>query len=99
MQENEYYSNGNLRVEWIIEPEDNVIIRKEYYLGKVLKSTTKYEDGRVEGVYKEYGKNNGYSYVLGTSEATSSVLYGDEANDLTQIILDSLNNQYSNINN
>ena len=53
----------------------------------------------VKDYVKEYGKNNGYSYVLGTSEATSSVLYGDEANDLTQIILDSLNSQYSSINN
>lgn len=49
----------------------------------------------VKNYVNNYGKNNGYSYVLGTSEATSSVLYGADANDLTQVILDGLNTQYT----
>lgn len=49
----------------------------------------------IKDYAKNYGKNNGYSFVLGTNDATSSVLYGAETNDLTQIILDSLNTQYS----
>lgn len=49
----------------------------------------------IKDYAKNYGKNNGFTFVLGTNDATSSVLYGADANDLTQIILDSLNTQYS----
>lgn len=48
----------------------------------------------VKDFAKDYGKKNGYSYILGTSEATSSVIYGEDANDLTKIILDALNADY-----
>ena len=43
---------------------------------------------------KDYAKANGYSYVLGTSEQTKSVLYGDSKSDITDIILEALNDDY-----
>lgn len=46
---------------------------------------------KVKAFVKEYGKSNGYTYILGTSDAASNVLYGTEENDLTQTILDALN--------
>lgn len=53
---------------------------------------------RVKAYEKDYGKRNGYTYLLGTnnndSDATSTVLFGTEENDLTQTILDSLNAKY-----
>ena len=48
----------------------------------------------VKDFVKEYGKANGYTYILGTSDAASTVLYGTEQNDLTQTILDALNAKY-----
>lgn len=51
---------------------------------------------KVKDYVKEYGKTNGYTYILGTSDAASSVLYGTEENDLTQTILDALNAEYKN---
>lgn len=51
---------------------------------------------KVKAYEKDYGKRNGYTYLLGTSDATSTVLYGADENDLTQIILDSLNAKYNN---
>jgi len=51
---------------------------------------------KVKAYENDYGKRNGYTYLLGTSDATSTVLYGAEENDLTQIILDSLNAKYEN---
>ena len=42
-----------------------------------------------------YGSKNGYTYIFGTSENSNSVLYGKEQDDLTKIILDSLNAEYS----
>lgn len=49
---------------------------------------------KVKKFVKDYGKDNGYTYILGTSEAAASVLYGAEENDLTQTVLDALNAEY-----
>ena len=51
---------------------------------------------KVKDFVKSYGKENGYTYILGTSETASTVLYGTEENDLTQTILDALNKEYKN---
>jgi len=49
---------------------------------------------KVKGFVKDYGKSNGFTYILGTSEGASSVLYGTEENDLSQTIIDALNAEY-----
>ncbi len=49
---------------------------------------------KVKDFVKDYGKLNGYTYILGTSDAAATVLFGEEQNDLTQTILDSLNAEY-----
>lgn len=46
---------------------------------------------KVKEFVKDYGKKNDYTYILGTSEAAASVLYGSEENDLTKTILEALN--------
>ena len=48
----------------------------------------------VKDFVKDYGKTNGYSYILGTSDAAATVMYGAEKDDLTQTILDALNADY-----
>lgn len=53
-------------------------------------------DSIVSKVKKEveaYGKANGYTYILGGGEG-GSVLYGDDANDLTDEIVKILNDKY-----
>ena len=47
----------------------------------------------VKKEIKEYGKANGYSYILGGGDG-GSVLYGTEANDLTDEIVKILNEKY-----
>ena len=49
---------------------------------------------KVKTYVKEYGENNNYTYILGTSEVASTVLYGSEDNDLTQLVIDALNKEY-----
>ncbi|MEY8849474.1 OmpH family outer membrane protein [Psychroserpens sp. XS_ASV72] len=44
----------------------------------------------VKEFVKDYGKTNGYTYILGANDA-GSVMYGTEANDITQTIIDALN--------
>lgn len=51
---------------------------------------------KVKNFVKNYGKTNDFTYILGTSDAAASVLYGTEDNDLSQTIIDALNDQYNN---
>ena len=48
---------------------------------------------KVKTFVKDYGKKNGYSYILGSNDA-GSVMYGEKASDLTQTILEALNAEY-----
>ncbi|MBU3820630.1 OmpH family outer membrane protein [Flavobacteriaceae bacterium XHP0103] len=48
----------------------------------------------IKEFVKDYGKKNGYNFVLGTSEGASSVLYGQESSNLTEEILKALNDTY-----
>ncbi len=50
---------------------------------------------KVKDFVKDYGKKNGYTYILGTSDAAASVLYGTDENDLTQTVLEALNAEYT----
>jgi len=52
---------------------------------------------RVKDFVEAYGKLNNYNYILGSNEA-GSVLYGEEASDLTQEILEALNESYRSKN-
>ncbi len=49
---------------------------------------------KVKDFVKEYGKKNGYTYILGTSDASASVIYGKEENDITETIIEELNASY-----
>lgn len=49
---------------------------------------------KVKNFVRDYGKENGYTYILGTSENAATVLYGTEENNLTQIVLDAINSDY-----
>ncbi|MFT0713985.1 OmpH family outer membrane protein [Flagellimonas lutimaris] len=50
---------------------------------------------KVKKEIREYGKANGYTYILGGGES-GSVIYGDEAKDVTDAILSILNDKYEN---
>jgi len=50
---------------------------------------------KVKDFVREYGKTNGFTYILGTSETAASVIYGKEENDLSQTIIDALNADYN----
>jgi len=48
----------------------------------------------IKEFVKDYGKKNGYNFILGTSEGAASVLYGEESADLTETVLKALNEAY-----
>ena len=51
-------------------------------------------NAEIDEFLADYAEANGYTYILGTSSQTKSVLYGKEALDLTDEIIEALNAQY-----
>ncbi|MDN3664941.1 OmpH family outer membrane protein [Algibacter miyuki] len=50
---------------------------------------------KVKAFVGEYGKANGYNYILGTSDAAATVMYGEEKSDLTKTVTEALNADYN----
>ena len=50
---------------------------------------------KVKDEIKDYGKANGFTYILGGGEG-GSVLYGQESKDVTDDILKIINDKYEN---
>lgn len=49
---------------------------------------------KVKKFIKEYGKEKGYTFILGANEG-GSILYGEEKKDITEDIVKSLNEKYN----
>ena len=49
--------------------------------------------GKVKTYVKEYGKENGYTYIFGSNES-ANIMYAEEGLDITQEILEKLNSDY-----
>ena len=49
----------------------------------------------IDSFLASYAKKNGFDFILGTSDLTKSVLYGDESLDVTDELLSALNDNYS----
>ncbi|TXE19115.1 OmpH family outer membrane protein [Psychroserpens burtonensis] len=43
---------------------------------------------------QDYGKKNGYSFIFGTSDVTTTIMYGEEVSDISDAILNGLNDAY-----
>jgi len=50
---------------------------------------------KVKDFVNDYGKSNGYNFILGSNEG-GSVMFGQESSDLTQTLLEALNAAYKN---
>ena len=48
----------------------------------------------IESFLTDYAKQKGLTYILGTSKQTKSVLYGDKTLDITEEVIDALNDDY-----
>lgn len=51
-------------------------------------------DNEIKDFIEDYAVSNGYTYVLGTSSQTKSVLYGEETLNITDAVIDALNVAY-----
>jgi outer membrane protein len=59
--------------------------RKQQLTGKVLEE--------INAFIQDYGKKEGYRYILGTTES-GSILYAGESDDITSTILKALNDKF-----
>ena len=48
----------------------------------------------ISDFVKDYAKQNGYTQVLGTTDQTKTILYGDAKSDITAEIIEVLNTAY-----
>ncbi|WP_040279594.1 OmpH family outer membrane protein [Psychroserpens damuponensis] len=48
----------------------------------------------MKSFVEDYGKKNGYSFIFGTSDVTSTVMYGEDVNNISDVILKGLNDAY-----
>lgn len=48
----------------------------------------------IETFLAEYGESKGYTYILGSSMQTKSVLYGEESLNITDEVIEALNGSY-----
>ena len=48
----------------------------------------------IESFLKNYAKSKGLTYILGTSKQTRAVLYGEKTLDITEEVIDALNDDY-----
>lgn len=51
-------------------------------------------DEDIERLISKYAESKGFTMVLGTSSQTKSVLYGESSKDITDDIIESLNDEY-----
>lgn len=49
---------------------------------------------KMKTTVEDYGKANGYKFIFGTNESVGTVLYGDEASDLSDIIIKEIDSKY-----
>lgn len=76
---------------------------------QVLQQQLQYEQQQLQQAYSiemdsvmttmktfvvDYGKKNGYSFIFGTSDVTSTVMYGEDVNDISDAVLKGLNDAY-----
>ena len=48
---------------------------------------------KMNAFVEDYGKKNGYTFILGKNQA-GSVVYGIEANDITEVVTKEINEAY-----
>ena len=48
----------------------------------------------IESFLAEYAQSHGFTFILGTSNQTKSILYGDESLNITEEVITSLNENY-----
>ncbi|MBL4670397.1 MAG: OmpH family outer membrane protein [Flavobacteriales bacterium] len=74
----------------ILQYSENIQLKSKEEEDKMLEGVL----NQVNSFVEEYGKDNNYDLILGTTLA-GSILYGEEAIDITQELIVEINNNYN----
>lgn len=50
---------------------------------------------KMKVTVKDYGKANGYKFIIGANESTGNILYGDYASDLSDLMIKEIDGSYT----
>jgi outer membrane protein len=101
----EYYGNADkmsalnkARVERELQQEQQILQARQQEVTRLLQNENQLESEqltkKVDSLVAEYANAKGYNLIFGTS-GKGTVMYGDDALDITEEILELLNNSYS----
>lgn len=82
---NELMQKSQILQQTLLQEEQSIQIESQSKMDTLLK--------KVKKMVKEHGKEKGYTYILGANEG-GSVLYGEDAKDITQEVITKLNEKY-----
>ena len=82
---NELMQKSQILQQHLQQEEQKIQIESQTQMDSLL--------SKVKKNIKEYGKQKGYTFILGANDG-GSVLYGTEKKDITKEITEYLNNQY-----
>jgi len=100
------YQNAAVRAQSMSPKKQQELAQEFQQRDAILRQQIQFEKNELEKAFtteidtamskfkkfvKDYGKSNGYTFILGTSDLTSSVMYGSEAVDLTEEVIKALN--------
>ena len=101
---NEYQEKKDIEAQNVAQKKYNELMQKSQILQQhlqqeeerlQLESQTQMDSllSKVKKNIKEYGKQKGYTFILGANDG-GSVLYGADNKDITKEVTEYLNNQY-----
>ncbi len=94
---NEMSDNERMLKEQLLQRQENDILN---YKVAIEKQAAEQENAITQGVITqinnfvvEYGKRSGYDYILGVTD-NGNILYGPDGDDITDEVIEAINNQY-----
>ena len=82
---NELMQKSQILQQHLQQEEQKIQMESQTHMDSLL--------SKVKKNIKEYGKQKGYTFILGANDG-GSVLYGSEKKDITKEVTEYLNNQY-----
>ncbi len=90
--------NARREQEQVLRQEEQMIQQSQQMAQQQIQSKgqemMKKINEEIETFLSEYAKTNSYSYILGTSNQTKSVYYGDASLNITEAVITALNESY-----
>ncbi|MDF1672685.1 MAG: OmpH family outer membrane protein [Vicingaceae bacterium] len=92
---------GQTKQKELMEEEQKIYKMRDDFAAKFQNEEAKLNEqfqAKVRGFIEEYNKDKGYNLIIGSSQLGNVVLYKNEGIDISNAIINGLNEQYDNEN-